>query len=235
MVKNGGRKTGKKRKRQKTSKKTTNGLAIVRTNNGLSHCKVYGLVPDIMECQMTYAAQGRVTTTGVNSVVLRGNSIFDPDFGVGGGQPMGHDQYANFYRKYRVLASKVEAWISGSSTTTETALTIAPLNTNTSIVDSVQGDEFLYGVKSYLGQNGENANSYLSNYISTAKIKGIPQQAVTSELDYSASFGSNPNLGWYWHLIIYDARNSLGAGALTINYKVTYYVQLFDRETLSRS
>lgn len=39
--------------------------------------------------------------------VFRANSIFDPDHSGTGHQPMGHDQWAQFYNHYRVLGSKI--------------------------------------------------------------------------------------------------------------------------------
>lgn len=38
---------------------------------------------------------------------FRANDIYDPDWSVGGGQPMGRDEYAGIYRKYMVVGSKI--------------------------------------------------------------------------------------------------------------------------------
>lgn len=39
----------------------------------------------------------------------RANSIYDPDNGVGGHQPLGRDQWYNFYNQYTVIGAKIKA------------------------------------------------------------------------------------------------------------------------------
>lgn len=48
---------------------------------------------------------------GKQDYVYRMNSIFDPDAQIGGHQPLGRDQYATFYNRYRVIACTMSLWV----------------------------------------------------------------------------------------------------------------------------
>lgn len=55
---------------------------------------------------------GVTLTTGLIPTVhhFRANSIYDPDATGTGHQPMGRDEYANFYQKYIVLGSRIRVY-----------------------------------------------------------------------------------------------------------------------------
>lgn len=59
------------------------------------------------------------STPGFSSaIVFRINSLYDPEYAVGGHQPLGFDQWSVFYNKYLVLGAKVRADCFSTSTTT---------------------------------------------------------------------------------------------------------------------
>lgn len=71
-------------------------------------------MPLTRRCQLRYCTQ-KVITCNENSIGwadFRANSLFDPDYGVGGGQPMGFDQWTALYDQYVVTGSKITAYIS---------------------------------------------------------------------------------------------------------------------------
>lgn len=49
-----------------------------------------------------------VTLATVTSRLFRLNSLYDPDLSGLGTQPVGYDQWAAFYNKYRVVSTEVE-------------------------------------------------------------------------------------------------------------------------------
>lgn len=53
-----------------------------------------------------------------SAIVFRINSLYDPEFSVGGHQPLGFDEWSVFYNKYLVLGAKVRADCFATSTTT---------------------------------------------------------------------------------------------------------------------
>lgn len=101
-------------KSKRTYKKTTKGRSrnYSRTQNvnriprslpvsplaRLKYCDTLTLDPD---------------TGSVAEHVFNANSLFDPDNGLGGHQPMGFDEFASFYGKYVVIGAKMKATFSG--------------------------------------------------------------------------------------------------------------------------
>ncbi len=74
-------------------------------------CYCPQVCPDVMRVQLKY--NGRKTSNGGGTVniedyIFRGNSCFDPDFAVGGDQPLGFDEWSALYRRYRVIACKAD-------------------------------------------------------------------------------------------------------------------------------
>jgi len=57
------------------------------------------------------------TAAGVIAAQLwKANSAYDPDYAVGGHQPMGFDQWMTFYNHYQVLSSHITAYFTVQST-----------------------------------------------------------------------------------------------------------------------
>lgn len=227
-------KSGNKRKFNKQIGKEIGTNVQKFYDRGLEICKSSNVCPDIMSVQIRYSGSGRFTAVTFDSLVLRGNSIFDPDFTGVGGQPMGHDQWAAFYRRYRVKASKIEVSVNGNATN-ETGFIIVPLNTNTTVASAQVARESAYALVGDLGRTDTNSSSKYSHYMTTAKMKGASKDIVMYDSDLNAAFGANPNLGWYWHLVAYDARGGVANVNLTLTYAITYYVDMYDRESLALS
>lgn len=59
--------------------------------------------------RMRYCKDGFLASTAgaLNHIVFSMNDIFDPEYAVGGHQPMGFDQMAGLYNRYIVLGSKL--------------------------------------------------------------------------------------------------------------------------------
>lgn len=69
----------------------------------------------------------------VLSRAFRLNSVYDPDLSGTGNQPVGFDQWAAFYNKYRVLSTDVEIRLENRSTTGE-SLTVVYFPTDTASI-----------------------------------------------------------------------------------------------------
>ena len=80
---------------------------------------------------LNYADSYAISPAVVPVHVLRMNSIYDPDYTTTGHQPMGRDQLAELYNRYRVLGFSYEVW--GSETSTPPLpcfLIVCPTNGN---------------------------------------------------------------------------------------------------------
>jgi len=200
-------------------------------------CYSPSVCPDVMQVRLTYSSRKTAQgggATNIQDFIFRGNGAFDPDFATGGQQPLGYDQWANFYRRYRVIASKCV--VRGTSDATiDSRITVVPMNTSSGISDRSQIIEAYMSKTVNTGQDTSQSKGYISHYMPTAVIRGGPSDIVQYEVDLSSLVTDNPANQWYWHV----AGHGIGSGAVNfvidLDIELTYYVQFYDRETLARS
>jgi len=197
------------------------------------------MLPDRYYVKLVYREQLNWTTASGNlgDNVYRGNSIFDPDLTGTGGQPMGTDQWANFYSFYTVLGSKIEVTSQqngGSCATQRHGVT----PTTTSVVfatgDQERAEELPY-TRVVSPQPGGNSNattgkSVLRSYMSSAKIQGAVLAAPQIEDGYTALFTANPVIPWFWHVWNYVPGGE--TQSLYQNVVLTFYVVFSGRTTM---
>lgn len=195
--------------------------------------------PDVMQVKLSYTENRLITTlVGGTAYVFRGNGCFDPNFTGGGHQPLGYDQWSAFYRRYRVRASKMTVHFYTKDTGEVITAGIVPMTTNTILSNFEDYQEASYSKLTDVGVAGTNMQSKangLSTYMSTAKIRGAPDDVVQYEIDYSALNTADPNLQWFWHVFFDDKAKAGGALQCDITVKIEYYVDFFDRQTLLQS
>lgn len=192
-------------------------------------------LPDRMMVKMKYTTQIDLADAGAGGLyIFRGNSIYDPDYSGIGGQATSHDQWANFYNYYRVRASKIRINCVSLSNLANTsamiaifpeiavpAVGISPLT----IVDQPYARYKIVGQ----GDGGNNA-LVLSNYMSTQKLFG---RAIIDD-NFQAPMSANPADPWHWGVRAINMVN-LGTGTYRMIVQLTYYVEMFERETLPAS
>lgn len=190
--------------------------------------------PDIMRVCLPFVTVGSISGTGINSIVYRGNSGFDPELAASTAQPLGFNQWDKLYRRYRVLGSKVTFKAVGADTVDAMFIFITPSNTNNVFTNPAQVIEQEGNKYEVLGVAGGNSKGEISMYMDTAKIRGTSRQAVKDDTDYSALVSTNPTNTWYWHV---GAGALEGIEAFTVRavIKIEYYMEFYDRETLNRS
>lgn len=165
--------------------------------------------------------------------VFRGNSLFDPEEPIGGGQPMGRDQYAALYQSYQVMGSKIKIEFSPreSADGIGTVFGTVPIDIATSVTGIAQAIELPYS-KHMSAPNGQSKAIVINNYISTKSKFGYKDILQSDKL--SSLQGSSPSEQFYW--TVYGiAVDGLGTVVIDCVATITYYVRLFDRKDLSRS
>lgn len=199
-------------------------------------CYAPKVCPDVMRVRMRYTQHNTLASGGVSvydGLVFRGNSIFDPDFTAVGHQPLGHDQWAQFFRRYRVLSSKMVVKCA-SDNNAPVAVGIVPLATNTVASNKTDYTEAQYSKFTPLGNSGQHGITTLTHYMSSAKMRGGPPDYVRYNEDLTSTFGANPAQQWYWHVFGFTLDNS-STWDIAMEIEVIYYVEMYDRETLVRS
>lgn len=175
--------------------------------------------------------------TGYSEQVFRAGSIYDPDFSGIGEQPLGHDQWATIYKRYRVLGSSIKVYYHNINDTATSAhgvsLAVCLTDTSTNISDIATVHEQPVGNYRMIGQSdgGESTGMLPLKAISQATLKG--DRGVRFDNDYSANFGASPTLDSYYHI----ACKSEGATNVDVRIRVMieYDVWIYDAVQLAES
>lgn len=182
--------------------------------------------------ELPYVSSYQLTTaiTGEVIALWRGASIFDPDFTFGGHQPLGHDQWATFYGRYKVLNCRIEVEVSNRLTSTTDpcmfVLAAQQSSTTTTVTDLAEQPY----AKQCLIQSGETTPRKLSMSMDTKYFEGYP----TDDIDFTAAFGADPVRDWYYVVGLKNANGGVNVNTNVI-VKLIYKVRMFSRLELTRS
>lgn len=150
------------------------------------------------------------------------NNLYDPNFTGGGTQPIGFDQYAALYSRYRVLKAKIRItfvqrttipcrvgyYLSPQSTT--------PADNNAWLVQNKSARYKMLGV--YTG--GDNVADFVAD-VDIAQVLGLTRQEVLIDQDFSAGTGAGPARNAYLHIFT----SSVGGVVATTDYTVSVWFE----------
>ncbi|AXH74682.1 MAG: putative capsid protein [Cressdnaviricota sp.] len=198
-------------------------------------------IPDKMQLKLKYNDLITINTTGQGfaATFWRGNSPYDPDLGNHGAniQPVSFDEWSNFYNRYRVNASRIFISAINGSDTANNALNMSVIPLLGSTLSPLGYQELMankYAKSKIITSNAAQQVGYISNYMSTKKLVG---DSITSDaLAYSSAITTNPLDQWTW-LLQFNNMNNPDTGTVSTSFKIsiTYYIEFFDRRTLSMS
>lgn len=167
------------------------------------------------------------------------NSIFDPDRSGVGHQPLGRDQLATFYNRYRVLSCKWEVDMIPASAAGAYALVIVPNNENAGIAGNIDTAiespyaKYKWSQYQHTGAStGANALR-LTGSMNLGKLYGVSDATLRSDDRFAAEFGASPAEIASLHVLTVDIYgNNI---IYTLGVKLTYTVEVFDRIQLAAS
>lgn len=163
---------------------------------------------------------------------FRANSIFDPDYTGVGHQPRGHDQYANFFRTYRVHAVLVEVFVENNTAFSQSLVAIYPHKSASYPLDVtaiMESPDIKYRV-----MNDEKPLVF-RKYVTMASLFGKRKSVINSDLDYTAAFGTNPEVQGYISVILANMAGASGDISYVARVKLTYYTEMTDPVLLTES
>lgn len=231
--------TYKKKKgnyKQKLYRKSQKAQARLYSHKKLSTLSLKGpaVIPDRMNIKMKYSEVVNVSPATYSfQYCFRGNDIYDPNFTSTGTQPTGRDQWANFYKSYKVLGCKIKVTYDSYNSGVGTIVTLLPSlgSTDYSSIDVNAMIRQPYSKTKMLGTSSGINRAVLQQYFSSKKLFGevsLEQQA------YDTAMGTSPTNVWFY--VINAATSDLGTSILgSFLYEITYYVQLSDRVSLQTS
>ncbi len=195
--------------------------------------KLYSVtpVPSGMTVNMVYVQSVNINTgTGFGSEIFRLASIFDPAFSIGGHQPLGHDQWAQLYQRYRVIGADYEVHFVNCSDTNNPQI-VGAFVSETSAVGFNNILEYAGG-KLTLLQSNEKGRVTFRDTVDIAKFEG--DLGSKYDKDYTAAFGTNPVRDIFLHV---GGLNNTGGTQCIIEatIKITYKVRLYDKVDLTLS
>lgn len=195
-------------------------------------------IPDRMMTKLVYTSQYFLQDLvgGVGMLQsMRGNSIYDPDQTGTGGQPLGRDQWANFYNYYKVHGSKIEvtAFSLGTIGSDLQVLSVTPdITVPTTTINAIDIIQHPYSKHTYVGSSaGGSAIKKVSNYMSTKKLFG---RTNLDDDDFKSLMSANPSDQFYWRIQAVPI-DETSTTDLRIMVKMTYYVEFIERVTLQNS
>lgn len=165
----------------------------------------------------------------------RANSINDPNLTGGGHQPMGHDQWATFYRRYTVIGAKVTASCVSATSSTPSIFGVTLIDLSTTGHTTIQGLQERPGTSWRMLQTSNNVKpSFVQQKFSAKKFFNLAN--IKDNQDRVGSdFGSNPSVEAYFHFFTgaHDTSTNLPVHYWTI--KITYIVLLSHPKELAQS
>lgn len=207
------------RQRTKAKRMGRTSKAIIRQPTGTA---------DSLYIKLRYSQAYTFSITSGVAVtqVMRGNSLFDPDFSGTGGQPYFFDQWATLYQNYTVLGSAIKVTAFSVTPTVVYDVIVCPSTSSSSYSSNIEASEQPYTTSR---QSQINQPHLLVNkYMSTNKINGLKKSQTTNDPAFSAATGANPSSQWYWHIYANDVVSS-STITLAVKIVVTYYCRFFNR------
>lgn len=166
---------------------------------------------------------GDTTTTSVHSWTLRANSVHDPQYEVGGGQPMGHDQISALYRRYRVVGVSVDVSCQVLTANAVSKFGVVPLSSYiiASPPDTIAG--FCEKSGSVCTTVTTESPKRLRIHWKPWNIEGITKSQYMNDAIYASEIGGNPNASMGINFVEQNVDGSTSTGH-HVEAVVTYYV-----------
>lgn len=137
------------------------------------------------------------------------NSLFDPDFSGGGLQPLGFDQYAQFYGRYRVTGVKASVTFSArTSAPCIVGMYFTPQSTLPAVPSAWPVVNRTSRFATICSNTGGPAVHTFTQNASLPDVFGITRPEFTNEMDFAALMTNSPARLAYLHLF------TIGRGAV---------------------
>lgn len=179
-----------------------------------------------MRVFLPYSQQGILTEAAAqlgNAYTFALNSAFDPDFSGGGLQPLGLDQFAQFYGRYRVKNVMVEVTF-GARTAGE------PINVGmyASAQSTLPAQAVAWRVqptpttqyKMIAGATGGSCVQVFKASIDIARVLGVTDQEYQTDMDFQALFTNSPARLAYLHIWVQSITGTVGTVHWAVRLKM---------------
>lgn len=232
------KKTKKPRKtyKSKTYKKKSNAVSgpFMLINKYVPFKSSYNA---LMRYTYTYQLTSGLANTYGTEIIFRLNSLYDPDFALGGHQPYGFDQMATLYNKYKVNSFDLELEIydpdaDGMIVAAQMQSSNAATTITGKAVDAIK--EQPMSITRILNNTGSQKVIVKQKNMKIATIEGISPKMFAYQLEnYAAVVTNDPANVPY--LRIAAANVGLASKTVYVRTTIVYHSLFYDRNILSQS
>lgn len=173
---------------------------------------------------------GTVVSTSIGTATFRLNSLYDPQYAVGGHQPRGFDQMATIYGIYRVLGVGIKLY--GSLITPGSGVVGYSITSSS----TAPGD-----INSYMETRNSKYRiitadkpAVIKSYQSIAKAFGTTKEVVRSDDNFAAGVGSDPTSVPYIHFF-WQANDENATQSYNIRACLEFYTLFTHPNVLAQS
>lgn len=169
---------------------------------------------------------------------FRLNSLYDPNYAVGGDQPYGYDQLATLYKKYKVNGALLEVVFTdpdqdGMFVAVQLQTPSASDTALTNKSSAVLREQPMTVVRTI--QNSGKQRAVIKQYIPLSTVSGITKLQFMADADlFSAVTTTNPVTVPRAQIAVGSNREVTNA-TVVCRVSITYYATLYDRITLAQS
>lgn len=168
------------------------------------------------------------------------NSLFDPNRSGTGHQPLGFDQLATLYQRYRVLKASWKVQCTNVFGPIIPLIAVVPTNNTTSLATTIDtACELPYSQNKLMGGQYTAAGSTaqpatIKGSCSLAKIYGCTESELKGSDRYQALVSADPSETAILHCVFNEIAGGVD-GAVTFCVDIFYTVEMFDRIQLAAS
>lgn len=150
------------------------------------------------------------------------NGLYDPDYTGTGHQPLGYDQYMNFYHHYTVTHAKIKVTFLANASA---AQGLVYLSRNSGVAVITARDDLAEQPSTKLApiqKDGAAKQIVLTDSVNLSTLLG---QNVLNEDNNAGAIASNPVEGYYWHVSAASFDGNIGStvAVVEIDYKVVLH------------
>lgn len=181
-----------------------------------------GMFPNAIRTKLVYVTNGDDTTAGgTGYLYFRGNSVYDPDYAVGGGQPQFYDQLAVLYQRYFVHASQIDVHLTTTDDVPYTCVLVGA--NNATALTTPQFCEFSGAVVRHLGHL-DNTSTRMT--LSTSAKRMLQLMNPQDNPNASSATNTDPALFWLWW--VQYTNTDGGNCAIHYTVRITYDVEFYE-------
>ncbi len=181
--------------------------------------------PDRLTTTVAYIAGHEFAdSAGNNQYTWRGNSIYDPDWAVGGKTVSDYNKLGVMYNEYIVHGSKCELTIYPKK---EAAISVAltPTLTGTKQWTNISAAKRQTNTKTKYSAYGSSKPIRMKYFMKTKRMFW-PEPA---DALWSATMTADPIRQWFWQLIVEDDTVDSPVVPIKCDIKITYYVTFYNK------